>query len=143
MSYMVSMGRTGAILEPMAIGLQKFVQDHRRDAGLTQRQLADLAGINQPTISDIERGQVKLPSADIRRRLALAFGVSHLDVLVAAGEIFPSEIEQAGSTGVVEYRPDDPVRMITEAMKTARINQDRAGVMLAMIREWKRQDDLK
>lgn len=143
MSYMVSMGGTRAILEPVAIGLQKFVQDHRRDAGLTQKQLAELAGINQPTISDIERGQVKLPSADIRRRLALALRVSHLDILVAAGEILPLEIEQAGASGVIEEHENDPTRKVTEAMKTARINEDRAGVMLAMIREWKRQDDLK
>lgn len=106
MSYLVSTGSTHPIINFMADGLRAFVQTRRTILGLTQKELAEAAGINQPTISDIERGQTKLPNADIRRRLAAALGVSHLDLLVAAGEI--TEQELGTTVGLVEVAPDDP-----------------------------------
>lgn len=42
------------VQSPTALG--RALRDARRQKGLTQRQLANLAGIAQPTVSNVERG---------------------------------------------------------------------------------------
>jgi len=39
------------------LDLGAFIKDHRKKAGLTQLQLADLAGIGKTTVFDIERNK--------------------------------------------------------------------------------------
>jgi len=85
-------------------GMGAYVRSHRQARGWTQEDLAARAGVTQPTLSDIERGKNILSSPDIRRRLATALGVSHLDLLVAAGELTPAEAGQ-GTTPTAE-RPE-------------------------------------
>lgn len=46
----------------------------RLQAGLTQRRLADLAGVSQSVVSRFERGHVRRMSAERIVRLALALG---------------------------------------------------------------------
>jgi transcriptional regulator with XRE-family HTH domain len=71
--------------------LGTYVRARRSALGLTQEALAESAGVSQAVVSDIERGRISLSSADIRRRLAAALGVTHLDLLVAAGELTADE----------------------------------------------------
>jgi transcriptional regulator with XRE-family HTH domain len=48
---------------------------HRRMAGLTQRQLAERAGVHHETVSRLERGAMTgSPGADTLRKLADALG---------------------------------------------------------------------
>ena len=54
---------------------------YRRRLGLTQRQLAERAGVNHVTIARIERGQMPHVSVDVLVRLAEALEAS-LDALV-------------------------------------------------------------
>ncbi len=37
--------------------LPKIIKEHRKKAGLTQKQLADLAGLGKTVIFDIEKGK--------------------------------------------------------------------------------------
>ena len=46
----------------------------REAAGLTQRQLADLVGVTDQTISNIERGAT-MPTLDTARALARVLGI--------------------------------------------------------------------
>ena len=39
------------------LNLGAFIKDHRKKAGLTQLQLADLAGIGKTTVFDIEKNK--------------------------------------------------------------------------------------
>lgn len=39
------------------LDLGAFIKDHRKKAGLTQLQLADLAGIGKTTVFDIEKNK--------------------------------------------------------------------------------------
>ncbi|MBJ7881009.1 helix-turn-helix transcriptional regulator [Gelidibacter salicanalis] len=39
------------------LDLGVFIKDHRKKAGLTQLQLADLAGIGKTTVFDIEKNK--------------------------------------------------------------------------------------
>lgn len=75
--------------------LGRFIRERRDAMGWTQTELADRAGINRAVLAQIETGKIKLPSAEFRRALADALSVRHLDLLMAAGELFPHEIEDA------------------------------------------------
>lgn len=90
----------------MDVTFGDWVEKKRLALGITQGKLADAVGISRQSMSAIESGRIKLPNTDIRRRLAAALGVSHLDLLVAAGEI--TEAELGTSVGVVEIADDDP-----------------------------------
>ena len=73
--------------------LAAFVRTRREARGLTQRELADLAGIDQATVSNLERGRTRLPTPGHRRRLAGALGVGHVDLLEEGGEVETGELE--------------------------------------------------
>lgn len=60
-----------------------LLQEARRDAGLTQRELARLAGVAQPAISRIERGHLS-PRLESLDRLLRACGRG-IDLVVRPG----------------------------------------------------------
>ena len=53
--------------------LGSYIRDQRRQAELSMRKLADLAGVSNPYLSQIERG-LKRPSAEILQQLNTANG---------------------------------------------------------------------
>lgn len=55
----------------MKLRLEKL----RTDAHLTQQQLAEMCGVKQSVISDIENGKVKYPRMDTLVALSHAFGI--------------------------------------------------------------------
>jgi putative transcriptional regulator len=55
----------------------------RRLKDITQVELAKLAGVDQTTISDIERGKSKNPSLETARKIADALGVTVDDIFPA------------------------------------------------------------
>lgn len=87
----------------MAEGLAAYIKERRERLGLKPGELARAIDKDASYISVLEGGKIKMPFPDVRRRLAVALGVSHLDILIAAGEITPDEVEAAGVTGV---KPD-------------------------------------
>jgi transcriptional regulator with XRE-family HTH domain len=52
----------------------------RREKGLTQEQLAEVSGFSQQYISGLEQGR-RNPTVVTLYELAMALGVSHLDLL--------------------------------------------------------------
>lgn len=52
-----------------------IIRTKREAAGLTQRQLADLVGVTDQTISNIERGATR-PTLDTARAIAGVLGIS-------------------------------------------------------------------
>jgi len=85
-------------LEDRLVDLGKFIQDQRRRTHLSIRRLADLSGISNPYLSQIERG-LRRPSADILQQIAKALSISAETLYVRAGILDASS--QAPS-GVVE-----------------------------------------
>ncbi|AYY14507.1 helix-turn-helix domain-containing protein [Actinobacteria bacterium YIM 96077] len=72
-------------------GVGEFLREQRRAAQLSLRQLADLAGVSNPYLSQIERG-VRKPSADVLQQLAKALRMSSEVLYVQAGLLdAPSE----------------------------------------------------
>jgi transcriptional regulator with XRE-family HTH domain len=61
-----------------------YLREQRHSAQLSLRQLADVAGISNPYLSQIERG-LKRPSAEILQQLANALRISAESLYVRAG----------------------------------------------------------
>lgn len=81
MSARVVHGRIGALLRERRLAL-----------GLSQVELARRVGISQTYLSNMERGRIQLPDVEVRRRLAEALRMSHVELLVAAGELDAHEL---------------------------------------------------
>ena len=74
----------------MAGSLGEFLQEQRRHAQLSLRQLAERAGVSNPYLSQIERG-LRKPSADVLQQLAKALRISAETLYIRAGILEPHE----------------------------------------------------
>jgi transcriptional regulator with XRE-family HTH domain len=61
-----------------------FIRDQRRLAELSVRRLAEMAGVSNPYLSQIERG-LRRPSSDILQQIADALHISAESLYVRAG----------------------------------------------------------
>ena len=61
-----------------------YIRDQRRAAEISLRQLAKLAGVSNPYLSQIERG-LRKPSAEILQQIAKALRISAEALYVQAG----------------------------------------------------------
>ena len=78
-----------------AYPLGRLVRDKRQELGLTQMEMAERIGISQAYLSSMERGGVRMPDVEIRRRLADVLRMTHLELLMAIDELSPEEAGQA------------------------------------------------
>ena len=95
---------------PARNGLGPFVREQRRLAELSLRRLADLSGVSNPYLSQIERG-LRVPSAEVLRQLAPALGVPAETLYVRAGLLDAPAV----TVDLVTLIRDDPA--LTEAQK--------------------------
>lgn len=70
---------------PTALGA--WVRNVRTEQGLSQRGLADRAGLSRSYLCDIERGRGTQPSMETLDKLSAALGLSRNELLRAAGMI--------------------------------------------------------
>jgi transcriptional regulator with XRE-family HTH domain len=70
--------------DEQSLDLGAFIRDQRRRAELSMRKLAELAGVSNPYLSQIERG-LRRPSAEILQQLARALSISAEALYVQAG----------------------------------------------------------
>jgi HTH-type transcriptional regulator, competence development regulator len=75
----------------MAFG--KRLRELRKDRGLSQRGLADRAGIDFTYLSKIENGRMEPPSEEVIRRVAEELGAD-ADELIVLADKFPSDLAQ-------------------------------------------------
>jgi transcriptional regulator with XRE-family HTH domain len=75
--------------------LGDYIRTQRRDSNVSLRQLAKLAGVSNPYLSQIERG-LRKPSAEILQQIAKALRISAEALYVQAGIL-----EQREGSGVV------------------------------------------
>lgn len=109
--------------------LGDYLREQRRNAELSLRQLADLAGVSNPYLSQIERG-VRRPSAEVLQQLAKALRVSAEVLYVRAGLLDPSEDEE---------REDISVEMAIHADPNLSVRQKR--VLLDIYSSFRREAD--
>ncbi|MCL4553183.1 MAG: helix-turn-helix domain-containing protein [Candidatus Marsarchaeota archaeon] len=73
------------------------LRERRRSAGLSQRDLAQRAGLDFSYISKVENGRLPPPAADTIVSICNVLGVSAEEMLALTGKI-PSEVQQTIST---------------------------------------------
>ncbi len=83
--------------------LGSFIRDQRRLTHLSLRKLAEVAGVSNPYLSQIERG-LRKPSAEILQQIARALSISAETLYVRAGILD----DRAGSVDVVGEIRRDP-----------------------------------
>jgi transcriptional regulator with XRE-family HTH domain len=64
--------------------LGEFIREQRRNSRLTLRKLAEMAGVSDPYLSQIERG-LRKPSAEILQAIAKGLRISAETLYVRAG----------------------------------------------------------
>lgn len=81
-----------------APSLGAWIRQTRASQGVSQRALADRAGLSRSYLCDIEHGRGAQPSVATLDKLAAALGASRADLLRAAGVLDPvaSPHEQVG-----------------------------------------------
>jgi transcriptional regulator with XRE-family HTH domain len=78
-------------------GLGEYLREQRVASHLSLRQLAEMAGVSNPYLSQIERG-LRRPSAEVLQQIAKALRISAEQLYTRAGIVDPRE----GSGGEVE-----------------------------------------
>lgn len=76
-------------------GVGEFINERRRAAQLSLRQLAEQAGISNPYLSQIERG-LRRPSAEVLQQLAKGLRISAESLYVRAGILDPEGHRTSG-----------------------------------------------
>ena len=76
-----------------ASDIGSFIRSQRELAQVSVRQLADLAGVSNPYLSQVERG-LRKPSADVLSQIAKALRVSAEVLYVRAGILEPCEASE-------------------------------------------------
>lgn len=72
------------ITQPLVRNLGDYIREQRRSSQISLRQLARLAGVSNPYLSQIERG-LRKPSAQILQQIAKALRISAEALYVQAG----------------------------------------------------------
>ena len=69
---------------PRRSGLAEFIREQREQAHISLRQLAALAGVSNPYLSQVERG-LRRPSAHVLQQIATGLRISAEQLYVRAG----------------------------------------------------------
>lgn len=122
--------------------LGEYLKEQRLNARLSLRQLADLTGVSNPYLSQIERG-LRKPSAEVLQQIAKALRISAEQVYVRAGILNPEE----GASGSVELAVLGDTRL-TERQKQSmldvyasflalnhRVDADATGPLVGLVPE--------
>jgi len=97
------------------MGLGQHVKDLRTERGLTQRQLAELTGVDFTYLSKIENDRLEhTPSIKTLRDLATALGVDELELMELANKVPPVLASIARDKDALRF-----FRRATETIKNA------------------------
>ncbi|MFY1705225.1 ATP-binding protein [Micromonospora sp. WMMA1923] len=91
--------------------LPDLLRGHRRSAGLTQAELAALAGVGVRTIRDLERGRAARPQRTTVELIAGALGLT--------GVVRTAFLAAARGTGSAPAAPTDPMTKDLDGTRTA------------------------
>jgi transcriptional regulator with XRE-family HTH domain len=89
---------------PPLAELGEFIRTQREVARMSVRRLAEVAGVSNPYLSQIERG-LRKPSAEILQQIAKALQISAETLYERAGFLNPD----ANARGVREAIASDPL----------------------------------
>ncbi|MDE2125246.1 MAG: helix-turn-helix transcriptional regulator [Armatimonadetes bacterium] len=108
------------------------LRDARRDSGLSQRELADRAGVDFSYISKIENGRIPPPAADTVVKLCEIIGVQPENLLSQIGKM-PSDVQKTVSSSAAAQEflreaqriglTDDEWRALSQELRGLRRDQ--------------------
>lgn len=99
--------------------LGAYIRNQRKSAELSLRNLAKLAGVSNPYLSQIERG-LRKPSAEILQAIARALSISSESLYVRAGILEERDIELDLEDAIARDA------FLTDSQKTALIEMYRS-----------------
>ncbi|SHG31925.1 Helix-turn-helix [Jatrophihabitans endophyticus] len=105
-----------------AIG--EFIREQREQGQVSLRQLARLAGVSNPYLSQIERG-LRKPSADILAQIAKALRISAEQLYVRAG--------------FLEFREGNP-EIVAAILTDEELNERQKQVLLDIYESFRREN---
>lgn len=111
---------------PASIPLGEFIRRQRQLAQLSIRRLAEMCGISNPYLSQIERG-LRTPSSLILQSLAQGLRVSAETLYAQAGILDPQEVEE-----------DDVVRAI---MRDPSLSLRQREILIDMYRSFRKVNE--
>lgn len=103
-------------------GLGEYLRSQRQQAQMSLRQLAELADVSNPYLSQIERG-LRRPSAEVLQQIAKALRISAESLYVRAGIL---DVDVSGPRMVEDAIELDP--RLTERQKSALLDIYRSFV---------------
>jgi transcriptional regulator with XRE-family HTH domain len=103
-------------------GLGDYLREQRGQAQMSLRQLAELADVSNPYLSQIERG-LRRPSAEVLQQIAKALRISAESLYVRAGIL---DADESGARMVEDAIALD--QRLTERQKTALLDIYRSFV---------------
>ena len=109
--------------------LGEFIKRQRELSQLSLRQLADICGISNPYLSQIERG-LRTPSSMILQSLAKGLRISAETLYAQAGILDPREAEESDVIKAVMHDPDLSARqreMMIDMYRSFRKVNDAGG----------------
>jgi len=86
------------------VSLGEFIRRQRELAQLSVRQLAEICGISNPYLSQIERG-LRTPSSVILQSLARGLRLSAETLYTQAGILDPQEAEESDAVRAIMHDP--------------------------------------
>jgi transcriptional regulator with XRE-family HTH domain len=106
----------------LAIG--EFIREQREQAQVSVRQLAKLAGVSNPYLSQIERG-LRKPSADILQQIAKGLRISAEQLYLRAG--------------ILETRTGDP-ELVAAILADPVLNERQKHVLVEIYESFRREN---
>lgn len=107
-------------------GLGEFIRGQRELANLSMRQLAEIAKISNPYLSQVERGLYK-PSADVLKNIANALHMSAETMYTQAGLLDDTPESAASHHGVEHAIKLDPRLSVDQKESLIRIYRSFTG----------------
>ncbi len=124
----------------MSTELGKFVEELRNEKSLSQRQLAEKAGISNTEVWRIESGERKNPSPPVLKALAPHLGVPYEDLMKKAGYM-EETIDHSGFTEKI-FRDDkgNVVDIVRRAKEMYEKDSDWANIAYRVSKELSPED---
>ncbi len=103
-----------------------FIREQRQLAEMSLRRLADVAGVSNPYLSQVERG-LRKPSAQILQQLAKALQVSAETMYVRAGMLDENAVAEPTLESAIRHAPE--------------LNEEQRKALLSVYRSFLAADD--
>ena len=107
-----------------------FIKEQRERSSLSIRKLADMTGVSNPYLSQIERG-LRKPSADVLSQIAKALRVSAEVLYIRAGILEPTETSEVRDAVITDAAISERQKQVLLDIYTSFCQQNEAAAIEA------------